>query len=128
MKNVKIKHEKTRNPTKDLVEGGSSVRRRMTQQSESRKETQRPNSLLTPRNTTVIGTWNVRTMNQTGRSAIIAAEMRRYKVTVLGLSKTRWTQAGRIRISTGETVLYSGHTGIQYTKSKTPCTPKELPS
>ena len=28
---------------------------------------------------------------------------------VLGLSETRWTQAGRIRLATGETVLYSGH-------------------
>ena len=68
----------TRNPTEGLVEGGSPVRREMTQQSESPDETQRPTIHLTPRNTKVIGTYNVRTMKQTGKAAIVAIEIRKY--------------------------------------------------
>nr|KAG5693079.1 hypothetical protein BaRGS_010638 [Batillaria attramentaria] len=35
--------------------------------------------------------------------------MRRYNITLLGLSETRWLQAGQVRLSTGELLLYSGH-------------------
>ncbi|VDP58201.1 unnamed protein product [Schistosoma curassoni] len=35
--------------------------------------------------------------------------MRRYKLAVLGISKTHWTQAGQQRLATGEMLLYSGH-------------------
>ena len=34
--------------------------------------------------------------------------MRNYNITVLGLSETRWTQSGQMRLTTGEMVLYSG--------------------
>ncbi|KAI0212745.1 hypothetical protein LSAT2_002295 [Lamellibrachia satsuma] len=48
-------------------------------------------------------------MYETGTTAQIAAEMRRYKLTVLGLCETRWTRLGQIRLATGETFIYSGH-------------------
>lgn len=35
--------------------------------------------------------------------------MRKNRLTVLGISKTRWTQAGQTRLKTGELLLYSGH-------------------
>ena len=35
--------------------------------------------------------------------------MRNYDIAVLGLSETRWTQSGQMRLTTREMVLYSGH-------------------
>ena len=56
-----------------------------------------------------IGARNVRTMYEAGKTAQVAAEMRNYKLTLLGLSETRWIQSGQKRLSTGEMLLYSGH-------------------
>ena len=39
----------------------------------------------------------------------MAAEMRNYGIELLGLSETRWLQAGEVRLHTGEIILYSGH-------------------
>ncbi|XP_078574162.1 uncharacterized protein LOC144860669 [Branchiostoma floridae x Branchiostoma japonicum] len=89
---------------------GSLERGLMTQGSESRKEAARPTPLLTPKTTIKIGTWNVRTMYETGRTAQVAKEMRSYNISLLGLSETRWLQAGQLRLATGEMLLYSGHT------------------
>ena len=93
-----------------MGEEGPPHRRLMTQGSESRKEAARPTPLLTPKTTVKIGTWNVRTMYETGRTAQVAKEMRNYNISLLGLSETRWLQAGQIRLATGEKLLYSGHT------------------
>ena len=56
-----------------------------------------------------IGTWNVRTMYEAGKTAQVAAEMRHYNIVVLGLCETRWTLVGQLRLSTGELLMYSGH-------------------
>ncbi|VDP26374.1 unnamed protein product [Schistosoma margrebowiei] len=65
--------------------------------------------LLTTRATIYLGTWNVRTMWDTGRAFQIAAEMRRYNLDVLGISETYWTQVGQQRLASGELLLYSGY-------------------
>ncbi|VDP43212.1 unnamed protein product [Schistosoma margrebowiei] len=65
--------------------------------------------LLTTRATIYLGTWNVRTMWDTGRAFQIAAEMRRYNLEVLGISETHWTQVGKQRLPSWELLLYSGH-------------------
>ncbi|VDO61050.1 unnamed protein product [Schistosoma margrebowiei] len=44
--------------------------------------------LLTTGATIYLGTWNVRTIWDTGRAFQIAAEMRRYNLEVLGISET----------------------------------------
>ena len=95
----------------DLVlgEGGPAVAGSMTCWSESQKEASGPTTLLSTKTTINIGAWNVRTMYETGKTAQVAAEMRNYNITVLGLSETRWLQAGQVRLTTGELVLYSGH-------------------
>ena len=38
--------------------------------------------------------------------------MKNYKIGVLGLSETRWLQTGQLRLSSGEQLLYSGHTEV----------------
>ena len=68
-----------------------------------------PTPFLTSKATTLFGTWNVRTMCEAGKSAQIGAEMTAYNLSILGLCETRWIESGCIQLSTGQTVLYSGH-------------------
>ncbi|KAJ8353557.1 hypothetical protein SKAU_G00211240 [Synaphobranchus kaupii] len=79
---------------------------------ESREKATELKPLLSTRDIR-IGTWNVRTMNETGKTMQVAAEMRRYNLDLLGISETRWIQfsqdAGQQRLTTGELLLYSGH-------------------
>ena len=81
----------------------------MTCWGQSRKEASVQTTLLSTRTTTTIGTWNIKTMYEAGKAAQVSAEMRRYNITLLGLSETRWLQAGQSRLTTGELLLYSGH-------------------
>ena len=67
--------------------------------------------LLSPKYRTRIGTWNVRTMYQAGKVHQVAKEMKRLRLAILGVSETRWTGAGKVHLTTGETVLYSGLAG-----------------
>ena len=68
-----------------------------------------PITLLSTRKTLNIGTWNVRTMYEAGKTAQVTAEMRRFNLVVLGLCETRWTQSGQLRLTTVALILYSGH-------------------
>ncbi|KAK7096603.1 hypothetical protein V1264_005879 [Littorina saxatilis] len=49
-------------------------------------------------------------MYETGRTVQVAQEMRNYNISLLGLCETRWLQAGQLRLTSGETLIYSGHT------------------
>ena len=92
----------------DLAVEALSSRGSMTHCSESLMEAVRPNTILTSKTTTKIAAWNIHTMYEAAKAAHVAAEMNNY-MSLLGLSETRWTQSGQVRLSTGETVLYSGH-------------------
>jgi len=37
-----------------------------------------------------LGTWNLRTMNSTGKLELVESEMQRYKINVMGLAETKW--------------------------------------
>ena len=93
----------------------------MTPHSESRKEA---TLLLTPKATTLIGTWNFQSstvvenkllllllllLYEAGKSAQIAAEMTAYNLSILGFCETTWIESGCIQLSTEQTVIYSGH-------------------
>ena len=80
----------------------------MTLSSESHPEAAQPTPILSTRTTITIGAWNVQTMFQTGKTAQVAAEARN-KLNILGISETRWTGASKMRLATGELLLYSGH-------------------
>jgi hypothetical protein len=56
---------------------------------------------------TKLGTWNVRTMFQTGKMAQVIREFERYDLDVLALSEVRWTGNGSI-CTNGTMLLYSG--------------------
>ncbi|VDO56476.1 unnamed protein product [Schistosoma margrebowiei] len=65
--------------------------------------------LLTTRATIYLGTWNVRTIRDTGRALQIAAEMKRYKLEMVCISETQWTQVEQQQLTSGDLPLYSGH-------------------
>ena len=48
-------------------------------------------------------------MYEQGRCVNISKEMTEYNIDILGLCETRWVQAGQTRLSTGKTIIYSGH-------------------
>jgi len=81
----------------------------MKPRSERRKEAVGRIPLLTPKATNRIATWNIRTMFEAGRAFQVAREMTKYKISILGLSETRWLLSGQSRLATGEQLLYSGH-------------------
>ncbi|XP_059144634.1 craniofacial development protein 2-like [Physella acuta] len=72
-------------------------------------ETTRSTTIISTRSTINIGAWNVRTMYKAGKATQAAAELRRYKIAILGVSESRWTGSGQKRLITGELLLYSGH-------------------
>ena len=87
----------------------------MTPLSQSREEAQELNKpLMTPRVQIRIGNWNVRTMYTTEKSAQVARVMNQVKIQIMGISECRWTRAGRMKLSSGETVLYSGRDDDQH--------------
>lgn len=91
-----------------MGEGGASAAAEPMKDSwQSRKD---PTGPTTPpsRKSLRIASWNVRTMYESGKCAQIAQEMQRYKLNILGISETHWTQSGQKRLATGELILYSG--------------------
>ena len=64
--------------------------------------------LFSPKTRTWIGQWNVRTLYEAGKVAQLAAEMRRYRLEILGVSEARWNQFGEAELATGELFIYSG--------------------
>ena len=77
---------------------------------QSREETNNrtTSSLLHPKHNILIGTWNVRTLYQTGRLAQTVKEMDRYGLDILGVCEARWSDRGRKDFDSGHTILYSG--------------------
>jgi hypothetical protein len=93
----------------------SSDDTRMNGSGESLREaTARKREVLSVKTKTRIGFWNVRTMYEVGKLAQVTTEMRRYNLHILGISESRWTGSGKIRSSTGETVIYSGREDNQH--------------
>ena len=86
-----------------------------------------PMKLLPPKVCVKIGQWNVRTLFETGKCAQVIKVMQKYGISILGVSEMRWNSFGRLRIATGETVLYAGmdegenhERGIGFILSKEP--------
>ncbi|VDO82783.1 unnamed protein product [Heligmosomoides polygyrus] len=66
-------------------------------------------SVFSPKNITHIGTWNIRTLDQTGRLAQLLQEFDVYGLDILRISEVRWTGSGRL-INDGKTpaLLFAG--------------------
>ena len=76
---------------------------------ESRKEATSPMPILSTKEISKVGTWNVRTMYEASKTGQIAKQKRAYNISILGLCEIRWTKSGQTRLNTGDTMLYSGH-------------------
>ena len=76
---------------------------------ESLREASAQTTLLTAKIKTRIGTWNIRTLYEAGKSAQVSREMHRYNLKMLGLCETRWNGTGRMLLTSGDTIIYSGH-------------------
>ena len=76
---------------------------------ESRQEAQGRKSLLQLKSKIRIGCWNVRTLYQAGKLSQLTKEMRRYKLSIIGVCESRWNTFGKVTTSSGETYLYSGN-------------------
>ncbi|PIK41455.1 putative craniofacial development protein 2-like [Apostichopus japonicus] len=77
---------------------------------QSLREAQRPiRPVVTPKHSLFLGTWNVRTMYATGVASIVARERERYNIDILGLCEVRWTGAWKVRLASGDTLLYVGN-------------------
>ena len=62
----------------------------MTTMGQTLREAQRPtNSIVTPRDTLVMGYWNVRSMYRAGATAQVARKMEGYKLDTLGSADGR---------------------------------------
>jgi len=48
-------------------------------------------------------------MYETGKTAQLATEMKNYRLSILGISESRWTGSGQRRLITAELLLFSGH-------------------
>ena len=71
----------------------------------------RSRCLLGPKNKLYIGSWNVRTLYETGRIHQLAKEMDRYKLDLLCVSETRWLDSGKRKLNSGHHIVYSGNKG-----------------
>lgn len=65
--------------------------------------------LLGPKTKIRIGTWNVRTMWETTKTAQVLSEMKRYHLDILGISESHWIGSGRQVLHEGSVILHSGH-------------------
>ena len=99
-----------REPNGTLLEGDAYVNNSiMTTIGQTQREADRPITSLTSAKRTIrIGNWNVRSMFQTGKTAIMSREMTKYKISILGISKTWWPGCGSLKLNSGELLLFSG--------------------
>ena len=95
--------------TGDRADAGQPQDGSVTVASESRKEADSPTAdTLKPNKRSRVGTWNVRTLHQTGKLSQVVREFDNYKLDLLGLSETRWTGSDKKSHQSGDTFIYSG--------------------
>ena len=89
-------------------DGASSQEETMTQGSQSREDAA---ELTSPPSSKAlrIGSWNVRTMFETGKTLQIVKEMQRNNLHILGISETHWNRSGQHHLNSGELFIFSGH-------------------
>ena len=71
--------------------------------------TRRQKKMFSAKHPTKIGTWNVRTLYQSGKSQHVVEEMDRYQLEILALSEVRWNKSGMTTLTTGHKIIFSGN-------------------
>ena len=54
-----------------------------------------------------VGCWNLRTLYRAGKLAQLLREMENYSIDLLGVSEVRRTGAGKGKLTSGHTILFS---------------------
>ena len=88
--------------------GVQDVNARLERNAKQRMTLKPPMQLLSPKVRVRIGQWNVRTMFETGTCAQVTKEMRRYGISILGVSEMGWSSCWKLMMANGEAELYSG--------------------
>ena len=57
---------------------------------------------------TRVGTWKVQTLNTPGKLINVVNEMKRCKISILGIAETHWTGSGYFKTDDGQMIVYSG--------------------
>ena len=70
-----------------------------------------PNKKIRARSNTIIGTWNVRTLKDTGKVEELEHELTRYNWNILGLCEARLLKAGEKSTQEGHRLYWSGQEG-----------------
>jgi hypothetical protein len=93
-----------------LAEKEPSPEEQMTKADESPREASTPTTLLTTKIKARIGTWNIQILYKTGKTAQLS-ESRNAPLQLedIDLCETRWKGTGLTRLTSGYTILYSGH-------------------
>ena len=71
---------------------------------------------LKPKRRTRVASWNVRTLYQTSKFAHVVKEFDNYKLDIPGVNEARWTGAGKRKLASGPTILFSGRSDDQHTE------------
>jgi exonuclease III len=66
------------------------------------------NPIKLPKEGTILGTWNVRTLYQCGKVKELTHELQRYKWDIIGLAEVRWTGFGETSTDEGHKIWFSG--------------------
>jgi len=77
-----------------LVAEESSPVEPMMRAGESLREANVQTTLLSAKSKIRIGTWNIRTLYEAGKSAQVSREMHHYNLKMLGLCETHWNGTG----------------------------------
>ena len=67
-----------------------------------------PRRIFAAKEVSRIGTWNVRKLFQSGKTAQLLREFDVYRMDILGISEMRWTGSGQF-VNNGKLVVYSGN-------------------
>ncbi|XP_071142032.1 craniofacial development protein 2-like [Mytilus edulis] len=97
-----------RNQHEDNTSAAQHGSRDMTLVDESPWEVHKLTPLCTPKDNILLGSWNVRTMYATGKTAEVEREMDRYNIEILALNEVRWLDSGKLTLQNGKVLLYSG--------------------
>ena len=69
---------------------------------------------LTPKQSMLVGAWNVRTLYQSGKLAQTINEMDKYQLDIMAVCESRWTGEGQKNLNSGHTIMYSGRNDGQH--------------
>ena len=91
--------------TSSTSQTASTANIHISQHSQSPSQTTHTNPKTSLRKKLRIGTWNVRTLYQTGALTGVLHEMELSKTDILGVSETRWSGSGHFTARSGHSII-----------------------